>query len=189
MDFSVKGMDRRMGKNNKGLSLVEIIIVVAIMSAMIGITGYGISMISGKPAEECAQKLCSAIQHARTMTMGKSKTSMILRRDSNGMVSVKEVSEKLLDNDGNLEIEEREIIVGEKAVTVTCYMTDGSSIEIAGSNTLEIVFDRGSGAIRTTKVNGTDSVPCTKITVAKANKSKDIVIVPVTGKVSIANTP
>lgn len=188
MVVGVKVMDRRIDKNNKGMSLIEIIIVVAILSAMIGMTGYGISMISGKPAEECAQKLCSTIQHARTMTMGKSKTGIVLGRNSNGMLSVKEVSKKVLDNDGNIEPEERENVVGEKDVTVICYMTDGSSIEIAGSNTLELIFDRGSGAIRITKVNGTESVPCTKITVAKANKSKDIVIVPVTGKVSITDT-
>lgn len=189
MVVSVNVMDRRIDKNNKGLSLIEIIIVVAILSAMVGMTGYGISMISGKPAQECAQKLYSTVQHARTMTMGKSKTSIILGRDSNGMVSVKEVSEKVLDNDGNLQTEERENVVGAKDVTVICYMTDGSSMEITGSNTMELIFDRGSGAIRTTKVNGVVSAHCIKITVAKANKLKEIIIVPVTGKVMIADTP
>lgn len=189
MVVSVKVMERKIDKNNKGMSLIEIIIVVAILSAMIGITGFGISMISGKPAEECAQKFCSTIQHARTMTMGKSKMSIVLCRDSNGMLSAKEVSEKVLDNDGNMETEERVNVVGEKDVTVNCYLTDGSSIEITGTNTLEFIFDRGSGAIRTTKVNGVVSAHCTKITVAKANKSKDIVIVPVTGKVMIADAP
>lgn len=178
-----------MSTNNKGLSLVEIILVVAILSAMVGFTGYGLSLISGKPAEECAEKLCSTMQHARTMTMGKNKTSLILSRDADGMVQVNEVTETILDNDGTLSFEERKTIVGEKNVAVCCYMTDGSSMEITGSNTLELVFDRGSGAIRTTKVNGTASTHCVKITLSKANKEYHIIIYPVTGKVMRMDTP
>ena len=182
-------MVMKMSTNNKGLSLVEIILVVAILSMMVGVTGYGISMISGKPAQECVQKLCSTMQHARTMTMGKSKTSIVLSRNTDGMLMVNEVTEKILDNDGTVSYDERETIVGEKEVSVCCYMTDGSSMEITGSNTLELAFDRGSGAIRTTKVNGTASAHCIKITVSKANKEYHIIIYPATGKISMMDTP
>ena len=37
---------------DEGMSLVELITVIAIMSILIGAAGYGMSLVSGKPAEE-----------------------------------------------------------------------------------------------------------------------------------------
>lgn len=172
------------------MSLVEIIIVVAIMSVFIGVMGYGISMISGKPAEECAQKLLSAIQHTRTITTGKQDTTITIFMDSEERIVTKEVSVRLLDNDGNTTTEERESVVGAKGVSVICTMSDGSTVNITGANTVELKFDRGSGALRSTRVNGIDnSTVCTLITISKGDKIRYITITPVTGKLELTTTP
>lgn len=43
-------------KDNRGVSLVEIIVVIAIMAVLVGVTSYGLSLISGKPVDECAKR-------------------------------------------------------------------------------------------------------------------------------------
>ena len=177
-------------QDNRGMSLVEIIIVVAIMSIFIGTVGYGLSMISGKPAEECGQKLLSALQHTRTITMGKKDTTITIFMDAEERIAVKEVAVKLLDNDGNTTTEERESVVGAKGVAVICTMSDGSTVNITGTNTVELKFDRGSGALRSTRVNGIDnSTVCTLITISKGDKIRYITITPVTGKLELTTTP
>lgn len=176
-------------KDNRGMSLVEIIIVVAIMSTFIGVMGYGISMISGKPAEECAQKLLSAIQHTRTITTGKQDTTITIFMDSEERIVTKEVSVRLLDNDGNTTTEERESVVGAKGVTVVCTMSDRTTVNIAGTK-VELKFDRGSGALRSTRINDTDyGTLCTLITISKGDKIRYITITPVTGKLELTTTP
>ena len=177
-------------QDNRGMSLVEIIIVVAIMSIFIGTVGYGLSMISGKPAEECGQKLLSALQHTRTITMGKKDTTITIFMDAEERIAVKEVAVKLLDNDGNTTTEERESVVGAKGVAVICTMSDGSTVNITGTNMVELKFDRGSGALRSTRVNGIDnSTVCTLITISNGDKIRYITITPVTGKLELTTTP
>lgn len=185
-------MKKRFGgtdRDNRGMSLIEIIIVVAIMSTMIGVVSFGLSLVSGKPAEECAQKLASVIQHTRTITMGKNMTTITIYMDAEGRIAAKEVSERI-DNDGIVEVDEKVTIVGDKGVKVVCYDSGGGETEITGSNKLELSFDRGSGALKKAKINGVDSdYYCTMIVISKANKTKYIVITQVTGKLSIQNTP
>lgn len=185
-------MKKRFGgtdRDNRGMSLIEIIIVVAIMSTMIGVISFGLSLVSGRPAEECAQKLASVIQHTRTITMGKNMTTITIYMDADGRIAAREVSERILDNDGNVAVDEKITIVGDKGVEVVCHVAGGGETEITGSNTLELSFDRGSGALQTTKINGAVSGNCTMIVISKANKTRYIVITSVTGKLSIQNTP
>ena len=44
---------KKLQKDDLGFSLVEIIIVVAIMSILLATVRYGLSLSDGKPAEEC----------------------------------------------------------------------------------------------------------------------------------------
>lgn len=180
-------MDKNL--DNRGMSLVEMIIVVAIMSAMISVTGFGISMISGRPAEQCAQKLCSALQHARTITMGKNTTSITISMNANGQIVAREESVRILDMDGNIASEGRESVVADKGVSVSFLFEDGTSEDLTAGTTLLLGFDRGSGALQTTQVNGMDKAACIRITISKANTTRYIVITPVTGKVSVTSTP
>lgn len=46
---------------NKGMSLVELIVVVAILAIFTGGITYSMNWASGKAAEECAQKLAYSL--------------------------------------------------------------------------------------------------------------------------------
>lgn len=182
-------LDRK--SDNRGMSLVEIIVVVAIMSTMLGAIGFGLSLISGRPAEACAQKLCSALQHARTITMGKNTTSIKIYRNAQGQIEVMEESVRVLDMDGNLALPEvRESVVGDRDVSVSFLFEDGTSTDLAAGTILLLEFERGNGALKTTQIDGTDvHGDCIRITLSKANTTRYIVITPVTGKVSVTSTP
>ena len=65
-----------MKKDNRGLSLVEVIIVITIMAVLGGLMTMGISAGVSKPAEECAEKLEAALNNARITTMGKQSVEL-----------------------------------------------------------------------------------------------------------------
>ena len=79
----MRGID--MKRNNRGMSLVEVIIVVAILSIVAGGITMGIGFITGKPADECANKLRAALQSNRTTTMGKLSAKLEICVEDDGI--------------------------------------------------------------------------------------------------------
>lgn len=62
-----------MKKDNKGFSLVELIVVVAILSILVGVMAYNIGRLSGYRAKECRSKVMSSLDNGRTMSLSKSR--------------------------------------------------------------------------------------------------------------------
>lgn len=160
---------------NRGFSLVEIIIVVAIMAILVGAVSYGLSFSSGKPADECARKLASCMQHARTATMGKFKTTITIRKDANG-IWVDEVVTSADKDSG-----------GAGAETTTTTKIGDTKVNISFSETGDVTsapvtfeFNRGSGALTTYRDKLTVS-----FTVSKASTTKTVEIVPLTGNITV----
>ena len=182
----VRGTEYGLAKDSKGMSLVEIIIAVAILSLLIGIAGYGLSLSSGKPAEKCAQKLASVIQQARTATMGKNTTIVTIKMDSSkGVVVEQEVT--TVGADGKLEPQPKtEEVVGSNDVNIEFRLngTDDSTLV----SELKLEFNRANGALR--NVNDADAssyMPTIKI--SKGNTTRLIEIFPLTGKLSVGAMP
>ncbi len=83
-----------MKDDNKGFSLVELIVVVAIMAILLGVMAVNISRISGYRAKECRTKVVSSLENGRLMTLSKSRGGsninntrtylVFVRNDSNG---------------------------------------------------------------------------------------------------------
>lgn len=171
--------------DNKGMSLVEIILVVAILSTMIGVVSYGLSLSGGKSVDECAQKITSAIQHARTNTMGKNKTTITITQDASKGVVATESIWTLAEDRSGLTQTDNVRVVGKKGLSIKYSVSGAGDVELTSGSSLTLEFDRGSGELITT--NGSNSALCTSITVSKGGKSKTIEIIPITGKVSILN--
>lgn len=71
-------------QNNKGISLVEILIVVAIMSIMVGASSIGLSLAYSRDAEKCAKTINAALENARMMSMSqKGNYTMELDMENN----------------------------------------------------------------------------------------------------------
>ena len=175
---------RKYQANDLGFSLIELIIVVAIMSLFLGMTGYGLSLSSGKPAEECARKMAACIQHGRTTTMGKYRNIITISKEAGSeQIVIKETVTISIASDGTEQTSERSSTVGSKGVKVE-YSTDGGSsfTELTAGSSITLRFDSGSGALKKTAPGDTYY---TTFRISKANKVKYVTIEPLTGRVVV----
>lgn len=62
-----------MKKDNRGFSIVELIIVIAMMVILIGVMAASISNIFGYRAKECRSKVMTSLDNGRLMTLSKSR--------------------------------------------------------------------------------------------------------------------
>ena len=164
--------------DNKGMSLVEIIVVIAILSLFIGSVSYSINWASGKAAEECAQKLAYNLKQARTMAMGKNSTTITVKKDEAGNI----ITEMKLVTDTGDAATTTSTKGGNRSVSVR--FDDGSSESELGTGCVVFVFDRASGALKT--LNGAEANTASpKFTVSKGSTRRTIEIVPITGRISV----
>ena len=162
--------------NNKGLSLVELIVVIAIMGVIAGMVTMGLSAAMSKPAEECAEKMATALKNGRLTTMGKQSIQMKFYVDGNGSIWLEETITKA---DGSVTLSSTKI--GEKGVNVEYTLTDGSVYNL-GTTPLVLSFNRSSGSFNT--CNGT-SAYCESIKVTKGSREMTLKLAHLTGKVTI----
>lgn len=159
-----------MKEKNKGLSLVEIIIVVAIMSVMAGGVAIGLSVIFDKPADSCAKKIQAVLQNARTTSMGRFGDTIVIDRDASGNIVIKET---VKDKNGATSAKPDQI-VGDNKVTVTCKNGSGATMSLP----VTIEFDRTNGGLK----GGASG--CAEITVSAGSRTRYVKISYVTGKIS-----
>lgn len=166
-----------MKRDNRGLSLVEMIIVIAILAVVSGIVVLGISVAVSKPAEECARKIQQSLEGARVYTMGKQRLSLRYYVDD-GCVYVQETA---IDAAGNVTVK-TPVKIGAKGVKVT-YMVEGAAgyTDLA-TDPLTLSFDRSTG--------GFDKMACTpgfcsEMKVEKGNRVMTVTLYSLTGKVTV----
>lgn len=166
---------------NKGMSLVELIIVVSIITVFGGVISYSLNWASGKAAEECAKKLAYNLMQARTMAMGKNTVTIEVKKDSEGY-TITEMIVVPSKEDGTADASTTTTSkVGNKTVKVL-FGSDGSEGSDLGGVTFE--FDRASGALK--KLNGAEAGATSPLfTISKGSTKRTVSIVPITGKISV----
>jgi len=166
-----------MRRDNRGLSLVELVIVITIMAVLGGLMAMGISAAITKPAEECAKKLAASLKEARVSTMGKRSVQLKLYTED-GYIYVKE---EITLTDGTVSTKVNKI--GEKGVEVTYCFAGESSYQTLGSGTdpLTLSFDRSNGGFKPCK----DSKYCGEIKVKKGTREQTLKLYHLTGKVTV----
>lgn len=167
---------------NKGMSLVEIIVVIAILSLLAGCLSYSINWASGKAAEECAQKLAYSLQQARTMAMGKNSITITVKKDSSGNIVTETVIVSNAADGSAPSTNTTTTVVGKRNVLVE--FEDGSSRSELDTVGVVFVFDRASGALKT--LNGAEAgAKLPKFTISKGSTMRTIEIIPITGRISV----
>lgn len=178
-------------ENNKGFSLIELIIVISIVAIMTGFLAIGISSAFGLGAKECARKIDSYLKETKTISLSKDKQELTIYQHSNGKYYADFVVYKLAkDPDTSATIMVPSVTrteeIGKKNVTITCFFADGSSVVINGSNSVTLGFNRSSGAFEPAKKNNaTTSTYCEKIEVTRSGRKTTVSIIPQTGKISV----
>lgn len=113
----------RTGRNNKngGFSLVELIIVVAIMAIVVGVIGLSVGTLTGRKTAKCADEIVSTLERARVLTLGKEQNQVefvLLQNSSTG-----EYRAQIYQ--GGTIVSDR--IVGKEPITIQVYFDDDST--------------------------------------------------------------
>lgn len=162
-------------KDNRGMSLIEIIIVVAIMGALIIGTSFTFGVVFNREEKAVIDRLDSELKKVKVETMSRSTVIMKLYRSD-------------LDNcyyvQYNINSAEYSVIKISKKNTTLYYATSEPSaplIEI-GKTPIEISYKRGSGALEPTIVSGASKKYIGKIATGHTSDAISIVFYPQTGK-------
>ena len=186
--------------NNQGFSLVELVIVMAIMAIVVTTVGLSISLVSGRKVKKCADEIVSTIERTRVLSLGKDQgqVEFILSQDASGDYHVR-IYQGSNASDGPIldrvvgkdPIEVKVIFSGEtEADAVELGDIVGNSphaIHAAGEGGLRLIFNRASGAFEkgTNAVGGAGGVKtyCDKIVVTGNGRTIEITTVGPTGKI------
>lgn len=171
-------------RDNRGMSLVELIIVMAIMAVLASAVSIGVNLVTNKAADKCATQLKSSIQSTRITTMGKFRTYLKIYMTSNG-VCIEEVVQNVEGGAETVTL----TYTGDAYVSVIYTLSDGSQYPLGDINSpLYLEFDRSSGALK--RLPDTMGVAqagkyCVKIEISKGNKKRTLKLAYLTGKVTM----
>lgn len=167
----------KLHRNNTGYSLVELIIVIAIMAVLIGTVFLSITMVFGANAKTCANNIQRAIADCKVTTMGKKEAYMELYRDTNGSVYTKLY---VYEQNGAAPTEGEPQKMGNSRVYIG-YTKEGESLEAARSldegDSITIKFDRSSGSF-----DAATYADCAQIVVRGGSKNYALEFTQLTGK-------
>jgi prepilin-type N-terminal cleavage/methylation domain-containing protein len=135
------------GTDNSGFSLIELLVIIAILSVLVGVSGYGLSMVSTKSVDKCAKQLASVLSQARTTSMGKYKNVITFTNESSS-IKINEHIVMSLKDDGITEDKTADRVnsIGGKNMTIE-YSYDGGS-NYSSIDSLKVRFDSGTGALK-----------------------------------------
>lgn len=175
--------------NSSGVSLVELIVVVAIMSVLIGGASIGLGMVATKPATQCASNIEICLNRCRTQTLGKNNGFIALYADSNGDIyMVEKLGYSNRDINDSSDCAPGDYVknkIGKKGVTVTC---GGHDLVSNHDKPYYYDFERSVGSfVGCTDSTGAVISPC-DIVVKKGSRSYTITIQKLTGKVILSKS-
>ncbi len=178
-----KGYDRdKLHNDNRGYSIIELIIVLAIIAIIMGTVFYSIILIFSANAKSCANNIQRSIGDCKVTTMGKADAYMELYRNDDGIYTRMHVTE----SDGTVTDGEPQK-VGTNKVEVGYIAKDsgGAETPLMPGSSIEIRFDRSSGGFKA----GTSGVLYEELYVRGGSKNYAIVLTELTGKSEVEARP
>lgn len=164
-------------KNNKGFTLIELIVVMAIIAVCFGIAEASVSTVFSSEAKKCANELNSDISKCRINAMSRSGTVFLkIYRDGGGNV--------IADYTENGSVVSSDTTGGSRCGVT--YTTDAQhSLDPAGA-ALYLSFDRETGALVTLQLDGGGNLveagqQCGSISVSGGQRIFTIQFFPATG--------
>ena len=189
-----------MKKNNTGFSLVELMVVIAIMAVLMGLASYSFGLILSSSAKECAQKLSSQLYETRTGSMCRYGEELTIYYHKNTGSSdeysdgyyIYRVSNTIQNGatvaDMKKQLTNAEIRkIASGRVKITAYIEgDSTPITINNATSITISYQHSSGAFDYGIIDGASTGSYfEKLVIESGNKVYTIKMVPETGKHSI----
>jgi len=155
-------------KDNRGLSLIELIVVCAILMVLASTTAFSIRMVSNRAASQCAENMKVSLEKNRTTVMGKKNGRIAFFTDGSGNVYVQEEFDY---SAAFVKDMSKATKIGRNNVEVTC---NGVAL-----STTPLIFEfNRSGSLK----EGSAYVP---IVIKRNNRTYTLTIDSLTGKITL----
>lgn len=145
-----------MRKDNKGFSMVELVIVIALIAVLGSVLVYSFSLVTGQEARQCANNISTVLDKAKNYSLTKSASSdayVEISKEASGEYVATYYAPDSPINDSAVpgsadyvQLENENI--GKRTVRVTVSLEGGASSEINETTSLRIYYDRVSGAFK-----------------------------------------
>lgn len=143
--------------NNNGFSLVELVTVIAIMVILTGLVTISASVLRGKNAQECRDKLMASLENVRTHTMGKKEVKAVLSKSGSEYILTVYTTQ---DANTVTPTVSTVMLGGSKSEIYYSFeeadtYSTSTSLKKVSDEELMIEFNRGSGALNSSMEGGT----------------------------------
>lgn len=176
--------------NNKGFSLIELIVIIAIMGVLVGGASLGIGLVFSKDAMKCATRLNDSIYDARANSMYKAGEFKLIIDNKDG-VNVATISQTDLTPATSDTVYLDGVDSGKKTtisarfVTVTEAVPEETDLRLP----LNLTFDKAKGNVYSVvDADGMtygDGIIVFDITPLRGNRTAKVQLVTTTGKHTI----
>ncbi len=164
-----------MRRNHRGFTLVEVIVVVSILSALTGIISLSVSSVFSVRVRRCATEINAFISMCKVNSMSRGgDIRIVLDVDDNGGIRGRYYE------DGSPGAEPKSTEIFSDANVSAEFTVGGVTTALSSDNPLTLSFDRSTGGFKPCAMAGTEKIYCTSISVT-GGKTYVITLVPSTG--------
>lgn len=160
-------------KNHKGVTLIEVLVVIAILAVAVGGAGISISLATSRNAEKCARDINDGLENSRMLSLSKEGNfTLTIDFAAHEMTLHNEAPGTEADNVKKLQ----------ERVNISL-QSDTEDLDEAAS--IEVMFDKSSGKVKRILVDGSEySGDLIKIHTENddGNRMANVVLVRNTGK-------
>lgn len=136
-------------RNNKGFSMMELIVVVAIMSLLVGLIGYGVSMITAGDTKRASKTISGEISTMRTNTLAVMGQWQYEIANDGGSVKIRTYKDGVEQDYTNL---------GSKIRVKYRVSENASEVDLNSGQKLILTFVQSSGKVNDLQLTSGDDV-------------------------------